>query len=140
MMDKVYVSYADDLSLTSVDSTKVACLIVRDSGILSRGINCFPEGVVVTEKRQQRPDKYKWTEHAERNAIYRAAKKGVSLDGATAYTNWFPCSDCARALIQCGIKRVVGRKPTYDHTKYGEDFVVALEMLTEAGLEVTYVD
>jgi dCMP deaminase len=54
--------------------------------------------------------KYKWVEHAERNAVYNAARVGVSLKGCTAYLNWepIPCADCTRAFIQAGIIEIVG--------------------------------
>jgi len=47
------------------------------------------------------------TVHAEKNAIYQAAKLGVSIDGGTLYCRMTPCLDCAMALVSCGIKRVV---------------------------------
>ena len=89
-------------------SVKVGCVIVNDRQVdLVRGWNGFPRGVDDdVEERHQRPAKYDWTEHAERNAIYNAASEGVALRGATIYITHTPCADCARAIIQSGIKRV----------------------------------
>jgi len=58
-----------------------------------------------------RPAKYRWTEHAERNAIFSAARMGVSIVGATMYLPWFPCAECARAIVQSGIGALVAYQP-----------------------------
>ena len=141
--DGKFIGMTDHVAQWSKDkSHKVGCVIVNDKqAILAVGYNGFPRGIDdEVEERHERPAKYKWTEHSERNAIYNAAYEGVSLRDSTAYVNFFPCTDCARGMIQCGVKRVVAPKPDFDHHKYGEDFRVALEMLTEAKLEITYTD
>ena len=87
--------------------TKIGAIIVKDRRIISTGYNGIPIGVSDTdENRHQRPEKYKWYEHGERNAIYAAAKYGIDTDGAILYTNALPCADCARGIIQSGIKCV----------------------------------
>lgn len=120
-------------------SRKNGCVLVgKQHEVLSVGFNGFPRGSDDdNESRHDRPKKYAWTEHAERNAIYNAARIGVSTLEATAYVTWFPCCDCARALIQAGIKRIVcegkddGREPKWDFTD-------STEMLTECGVNVEY--
>jgi len=95
--------------------TKIGAIIVKDKRIVSTGYNGIPIGVNdAIEARNQRPDKYKWYEHGERNAIYAAAKFGISTEGATLYTNALPCADCARGIIQSGITNV------YVHQKFGD--------------------
>jgi dCMP deaminase len=95
--------------------TKIGAIIVKDKRIVSTGYNGLPIGVDDTiQARNERPDKYKWYEHAERNAIYAAAKFGISTDGATLYTNALPCADCARGIIQSGITSV------YVHQKFSD--------------------
>jgi dCMP deaminase len=118
-------------------STKTGCVIVNTFGMfISKGRNELPNGVIDEDSRRQRPLKYLFTEHAERNAIYAAAKDGLSLDGSTAYVNWFPCVDCARAMIQSGISRLVCLEVNMDHSKYKEEFILAGDMLKEAGVHV----
>jgi dCMP deaminase len=138
-----FFQLAAHISTWSKDSTKVGCVIVgTEREILSTGYNGFPRGIQEGQEddpRTQRPVKYQWTEHAERNAIYNAARNGIRLDGASLYTNWFPCSDCSRAIIQSGIKLVAGIEPTYEHPTYGNDFKVSLQMLTEAGVQIVYL-
>lgn len=139
--DKEYMAIAELTATNSKDrSTKTGCVIVSyDHIVRAVGFNSFPKGVTDTEVRHLRPEKYHWTEHAERNAIYDAARRGVSLDGCTAYVNWYPCIDCARALVQVGVTSVVCRPVNMDHPKYAEDFKRAATMFSEAGVSVRFV-
>ena len=70
------------------------------------GVNRSTDGVVLSGEKLERPNKYIWIEHAERNAIYKAAKLGIKLDKATMFTTHFPCNECARAIVQSGINRL----------------------------------
>ena len=91
------------------ESTQVGAVIVGPGKeIVSTGYNSFPRGVEDDHaERQERPEKYFWFEHAERNAIYNAARTGASLQGATLYVPAMPCMDCARGIVQVGIKKVI---------------------------------
>lgn len=89
-------------------STKCGAVIIGpDNEVRSTGFNGFPRGVKDDERINERPLKYYYIEHAERNAIYNAARHGNSLKGCTMYVTGTPCHDCARAIIQSGIKRVI---------------------------------
>lgn len=77
-----------------------------------------------------------WFEHAERNAIYNAARMGISLNNTTAYVSWFPCTDCARALVQSGIKRIVCKEPDWNFDRF--DFKTSRQIFIEAGVEITF--
>jgi dCMP deaminase len=122
-------------------NTKTAALIADDSNrIMSIGYNGFPSGCNDdVQERYERPAKYLYTEHAERNAIYSAARNGVRLKDSTMYLMWFPCADCARAIIQSGIIKLVCHEPDLNMPKWGEQFKASLEMLTEAGIEIIYI-
>lgn len=90
-------------------SMKCGCVIVGDGhSVLTTGYNGFPRHCndEITS-RYERPEKYAFTEHAERNSIYSAARNGVKLLNSTAYSTSFPCVDCARAIVQSGIVAVV---------------------------------
>lgn len=140
-----FSNIAELVSTKSKDrSTRVGAVIVGlDHEILSTGYNGFPRGVDdAVDSRHDRPIKYFYTEHAERNAIFNAARHGTSLKGSTIYLNFslYPCPDCARAIIQSGITKVVGVKgKTFtgkgDHWK--ESFKISKEMFDEAGVEYT---
>lgn len=90
-------------------------------------------GVSNHDDRLIRPEKYFWSEHAERRAIAEAASKGWPLAGATIYVTWYPCMDCARMIVGCGMAELVyGREPDLDDPKFGEDFKRVKILLTEA--------
>ncbi len=139
--DARWLNLCENIATWSKDkSTKVGCVIVGNSNqVLSLGYNGFPRGVNDdVPERHERPEKYKWTEHSERNAIYNAARTGVKLEGATLYVPCHPCCDCTRAIIQAGIRKVVigGQINNGLIERWGSDFMISDVMLTEAGVEV----
>ena len=97
---------------------------------------------VVVAPRLERPKKYAFIEHAERNAIYAAACKGEATAGGTLYCPWYACADCARAIIQAGIVRVIGHKQMFDRTPehWKETIAYGNEMFREAGVEALQYD
>lgn len=141
--DERFIELAKLVASWSKDrSTKVGAVIVGpEKTILSVGYNGFPRKVDDNiEERHQRPIKYFWTEHAERNAIYNCARNGVKIEGATMYLHWFPCVDCARAIIQSGISTLVCIQPDFSQEKWGEEFKISLEMLEEAKVVIKYFE
>lgn len=131
--DEAYLAVAKQMAQLSKDrSTKVGAVIVdRDRIPRSMGYNGFPRGIDDTiEERHDRPAKYLWTEHAERNAIYNFARP--YFKGTVLYSTHPPCADCARAIVQVGISevRVVG---TLDN-RWNESTQVAALMFEEAGI------
>ncbi len=138
--DQRFMALSDMVAGWSKDtSTHVGCVIVgSDNAIRSVGYNGFPRGVNDDiDERYERPLKYWWTEHAERNAIYNSSRMGLSLQGCTMYLNGnhgFPCTDCARAIIQCGITQLVGLAPDFTNPKYGEEYKNTILMFQEAGV------
>ena len=106
-----FKNIAHQVSLKSKDDhTQIGAVIVGpENEIVSTGYNSFPRGINDNvSERQARPEKYFWFEHAERNAIYNAARIGVSTKGCTIYlTSDMPCADCARGIINSGIVKVV---------------------------------
>lgn len=121
-------------------SRQVGCVIVNPHTnlVVTRAANTFPDGVQDIEARHERPEKYFWVEHAERNAIYNAARRGISLAGCICYLPWFPCMDCARALIQSGIAELVAIKPDLSDPKWGEDFKRVETLLSEGGVKLRF--
>jgi dCMP deaminase len=96
-------------------------------------------------KRWERPEKYEWVEHAERNAIYNAARSGVRTKGATMYLNYAVecCAGCTRAIIQSGIRRVVGPRRPFPGSGKGTHYSKTSAnhvMMSEAGIEVENID
>ena len=141
--DRKYMALALHIAEWSKDrSTKVGCVIVGpDQSIRATGYNGFPRGVGDdVEERHGRPAKYLWTEHAERNALYNAARSGVSVLGCRMYVPWFPCMDCARAIVQSGLAELIAVEPDWADQRWGEHFVSAKELFEEAGLACTWFD
>jgi dCMP deaminase len=125
-------------------STKVGCVIVgKDGHVITEACNTFPKGVLDKEDRHVRPAKYFYTEHAERAAIYNAARLGKSLEGATLYVSGggLPCPDCARAIICSGIIEVVTFKGDFEGKgeQWSETEKFSETMLSESGIIVTRI-
>lgn len=131
-------------TLSKDRSTKLGALILGDKfEIRAMGYNGFPRGVNDdVEERHSRPSKYDWTEHAERNAIYNAARVGTPLEGCRILLESpiFICTGCARAIINVGIKQVVFcRVPDNDlqrAKRWEVDESISRDMFRESGVEV----
>lgn len=121
-------------------SRKVGCVIVGSRNeILSTGFNGFPRGVNDDiETRHQRPAKYQWTEHCERNAIFNAASTGTKLHGAVMFLPWYPCVPCARAIIQSGIAELVCIEPDWNDATWKDDFAIVPGLLSEGNVIVRF--
>lgn len=144
--DVRFLRLALEVSTWSKDrSTQVGAVIVgEDRSPGPYGYNGFPR-IIDDEKEERhiRPTKYDWTEHAERNAIYNAARMGVALKGSTIYVTHIPCADCARAIIQVGITRVVSIAACMDgdfSKRWSEAAEITREMLAEANVPLDLVE
>ena len=124
------------------NNTKIGAVIVgKDKEIVSTGYNSFPRGIEDEKtKRQSKPEKYFWFEHAERNAIYNAARIGVSTKGCTMYlTCETPCADCARGIINAGISKIFIMRGAGAQSKKWEDSAArSNEMFSEAGVKIEW--
>ena len=141
-----FLGIAEQVKIKSKDqSTQIGAVIVgKDKEILSTGYNSFPRGLNDNKpERQERPEKYFWFEHAERNAIYNAARVGTPIDGSSIYlTSGLPCADCARGIINSGIKTVYCKSicTTKNKDKWAESQRIALDMMNECGVEVIFYE
>lgn len=118
-----------------------AVVVNEDKIIIASGYNGPPRGCDDTiPERLVRPKKLLYFEHAERNAIYHAARTGVSIKNCTMYANLFPCADCARGIIQSGITTLVTTRPELTHHIWGEQWQAALEMLNEAKVDIIWFE
>ena len=133
--DEYFMSIAKLAGMRSKDpnSQVGACIVSQDNKILSMGYNGFPIGCsdeVFPWAREGQPldTKYLYVVHSELNAIlnYRG-----SLEGAKLYDSLFPCNECAKAIIQCGIKTIV-----YEDDKYHDtpSTIASRRMLDAAGV------
>jgi dCMP deaminase len=117
--DDYFMQIMDTVSTRSTcDRGRSGCVITRDSQILATGYVGSAAGLphcddvghlmkVVTHEDGHTSEHCLRTIHAEKNAICQAARQGTSIEGATLYCRMTPCRDCAMAIINCGIVRVV---------------------------------
>ena len=142
LSDKNFINIALELATASkCVSKQVGAVIVKDGRILSTGYNGTPAGFMNCNeywKGKYTSQHHEWSKtyeiHAEMNAIIWAARKGISIEGASIFVTLEPCSECSKNLIASGIKRIVYAK-SYEHThsdtisKFLEDNGVSIEQL-----------
>ena len=129
-------------SRATCDRGKSGCVIVRDKQVLATGYVGSPAGLPhcddvghlmkkVIQENGEISEHCLRTVHAEQNAICQAAKRGISIEGATVYTRMTPCRTCAMLLINCGIQKVVCERK-YQLSRESE------QLFAEAGIELVY--
>ena len=135
--DEYFMGVAQLSGMRSKDpNTQVgACIVSRDNKILSMGYNGFPNGCSDDDFPWEREGdeyntKYFYVTHSELNAILNY--RGGSLEGTKIYVSLFPCNECAKAIIQCGIKTVVYDSDKYDQTPANR---ASKRMFDAAGVE-----
>lgn len=143
LSDTNFINIATELATASkCVSKQVGAVIVKDGRILSTGYNGTPAGFTNCVDHWDgayTSEHHEWSKtyeiHAEMNAIIWAARKGISIEGATIYVTLEPCSECSKNLIASGIKRIVYKTP-YEHThsdtisKFIKDNGVSIEQLS----------
>lgn len=142
--DQRYLKLAYGIAQWSKDpSSKIGAVTVGAKGqVLSQGFNGFPRGLKDDYDRlNDRETKYKYVVHAEMNAIYNATYNGTSLDGATLYVYGLPtCSECAKGIIQVGIKRVVMPASPGMPEKWKDSWLTSMSFFKEAGVDFDFID
>ena len=137
--DEYFMNITEDVSLRSTCRRKVGAVITVDNKIKSTGYNGSPKGLAHCSDKggcmrqlhnieSGTHQEFCRAVHAEQNAIIQAAVDGVRIKGGTIYINTYPCSICARMIINAEIKRIV----------YSSDYndALAKELLEEAGIEL----
>lgn len=143
--DEMYMTIAHVASLRSKDpNTQVGCVIVSDTDrILSIGYNGFPNGCSDDEFPWEREaeseidTKYPYVVHSELNAILNFRGDLKAMNNATLYVTLFPCHECAKAIIQVGIKHIVYLDNKY---KDSNDNKESLRMFEAAGVTTRKFD
>lgn len=116
-----------------------AAIQPADGGDPIAACNTFPDGVADLAVRHEGDGRFVWMEHAERNAIYAAARQGRALKGAKIATTFFPCIDCARAIVQSGCSMVTTPEPALDDPVWGAAFPRSRTILEEGGVTLRFV-
>ena len=131
-LDKRYLRMASIWSENSYCKRRqVGALIVKDKMIISDGYNGTPSGFENVCEDENNVT-YPYVLHAEANAITKIARSNNNSEGATLYVTDSPCIECAKLIIQAGIKRVV-----YSRQYRLDD---GIQLLKKAGIEVVYTE
>jgi len=135
------IELADEIALRSQDKSRRAGCYIKDANgdLVVIGYNRLSKGIDVDDNRNhERPIKYKLFIHAELNAITTAAKLGIKLHETTMYLNWFPCSNCALAIVNSGISELhCDKQPDWNSDdRWIEDQLIALDILIKGDVEV----
>ena len=125
-------------ALSKDDSTKVGAVLIGPNGEGGPwGYNGAPRGSSIDDRQGEisRQEKVWGFEHAERNAIFSAARAGTKTEGMSLVVTHFPCAECARAIIQAGIKVVVCRAPSGSFAeRWADSIAMSRSMLSECGV------
>jgi len=116
-----------------------AAIVTLEGDPVSWGFNGIPKKVEDREERYQRPEKYKWIQHAERNAIDLSK---YDLKNCVIFCTHFPCHECAKSIIQKGIVAVVVDSKHFQNSNSGfserwaESLEISKQMLEEANIKI----
>ena len=126
-------------------STKVGAVLAGLFGptVFIKEVNSFTVAEMAGDPRNhKRPRKYQVTEHAERAAIYKAARMGLCTKGLTMICPWACCTDCARAIVLAGIIKVVAHRQAHDKTpeRWRAEIAVGIDILERGGVEYQLLD
>ena len=138
--DEYFMAIAEVVKLRSKDpNTKVGACIVKDNKILSTGYNGFPRGCDDDKypwgkgNENEVDNKYFYVVHAELNAILNSTQ---SVKDSTIYVTLYPCNECAKAIIQSGIKKVIYKNIDLSTEEKKCKIQHTGQMFTDAGVEV----
>lgn len=118
---------------------KVGAVLILVDGHSIAACNDFPQGVKNIESRHGDTERLLWIEHAERNAIFAAARTGRSTARATLITTFHPCVDCARAIVQAGITELHTLEANFADPVWGKTFGFSRDILEEGRVKVTFL-
>jgi len=135
------VKMAETVGSWSTDASKGVGCVVFDlvSGTpIATGFNRFPTGVEETPKRLERPAKYLYVVHAETVALAFCARKGIATEGMAIALNYFPCAQCAGALIEAGLEFIIAPEPDWNCERWGKEQQAGMRKLCEASKSVGF--
>ena len=141
--DQNFINIAKEIATASkCVSKQVGAVIVKEGRILSTGYNGTPAGYTNCKDHwngEYTKDHHDWSKtyeiHAEMNALIWAARKGISIEGATIYVTLEPCSECSKNLIAAGIKEIVYDR-AYEHT----DSNVISKFIKDNGVKISQIE
>ncbi len=132
-----FLALSEEIATWSKDPSRgVGAVIVSgNKQVISTGFNGLPRGVEDRPGRLERPVKYDLIVHAEMNAIIQCARNGVSPIDCAIYSSFFPCVNCAIAVVQAGIRTVVTYLPEAGDDHWLDSIEKSRAVFDEAGVE-----
>ena len=115
-------------------------IVSPDRQIIATGFNGLPRGVEDLPERLERPTKYDLIVHAEMNAIIQCARNGVSPIGCAIYSSFFPCVNCAIAIVQAGITSVISLRPEIGDEHWMKSIEKSRAVFEEANVDFIEIE
>lgn len=141
--DEVFMGTATIWAKRSKDpNTQVGAVIVKSNRIVSTGYNGSVHGLDESKENwrrdatSERLTKYASVIHAEQNAIYNILGLGIAIEDSTIYTTLFPCNECAKAIIQCGIREVVFMGMDHNNGIISDNTAAAIDRFVDSGIKL----
>ena len=151
-IDRYFMNLAYKESIYSTCRRQVGAIFVKNNDVLATGYNGSPIGVKSCHEdggcMRQRDNIKSGTMqehcravHAEQRAIINAAKRGISIENSTLYVTTYPCSICARMLIDCKLKRIVYSGEYFDDISHAmlEEAGVLVEQINKNSVKMKYI-
>ncbi len=132
-----FLSLSEEIASWSKDPSRgVGAVIVSPSKqIIATGFNGLPRAIEDLPERLSRPAKYDLIVHAEMNAIVQCACNAVSPSGCAIYSSFFPCINCAIAIVQAGLETVVAYEPISGDEHWLDSIEKSRAVFKEAGID-----
>jgi dCMP deaminase len=118
---------------------KVGVVLVLHDGTEITACNTFPAGIRDIEERHAGDGRFVWMEHAERRAIFEAARRGLATGGAHMTSTFFPCIDCARAIVEANVVCLDTYPPALEDPVWGASFERSQLILEEGGVHIRII-
>ena len=115
-----------------------SCILVNKNGYNIGASNNLPTGVRTIKERTERPLKYHFIIHSEASVIAKAAALGINTYGSIMYMRWFPCQECAKLIVNAGIKKLYCDPDYTEIERY--QFKIAETILKEGGVEILEIE
>lgn len=135
----------NEATMSPDPSTQVGSIIVsrlKPPWYATLSHNGWAEGWKPSPEDFERPRKYQLLEHSERNSIYAAARRGLPLEHCTMVATWAACSECSKAIVQCGISKLVRHAPEIVvelQGRWQDDIALGDEILKAGNVEVVEI-
>ena len=123
-------------------STHTAALLVDNGNVILDGKNILPSKVKKLKERFEGDNRHIYPNHAERDLIYKAARRGIKTEGLMMVMPWLPCIPCANAIISSGIEQLVVHKQMIERTKeeWQKELKDAVQIMEEANVRIVAYD